>query len=194
VKKKSTRTLTFWKNGFTVDEGQLRRFDDPRNREFLEDIEQGLAPREFEEEAGGEPVSINLVDRKTEEWQPPPEPKIKPFSGSGYSLSASSSASAPPPSAAPLAPSGKKSGLTVDPNQPTTSLQLRLHDGTRLVAKFNHTHTVQDIRNFVDAALPASSSMQYDLMTAFPNKVLTDNTASIQAAGLQGAVIMQKPR
>lgn len=31
-----------------------------------------------------------------------------------------------------------------------TSLQLRLHDGTRLVAKFNHTHTVGDIRQFIN--------------------------------------------
>lgn len=30
-----------------------------------------------------------------------------------------------------------------------TSLQLRLHDGTRMVAKFNHTHTVGDIRQFI---------------------------------------------
>jgi hypothetical protein len=39
----------------------------------------------------------------------------------------------------------------VDESQPTTSIQLRLGDGTRLVAKFNHTHTVGDIRRFVDA-------------------------------------------
>ena len=30
--------------------------------------------------------------------------------------------------------------------QPTTSIQLRLMDGSRMVAKFNLTHTVADIR------------------------------------------------
>lgn len=33
-----------------------------------------------------------------------------------------------------------------DESQPTTSIQLRLADGSRMVAKFNLTHTVADIR------------------------------------------------
>lgn len=29
-------TITFWRNGFTVDDGPLRRFDDPENKAFME--------------------------------------------------------------------------------------------------------------------------------------------------------------
>ena len=29
-------TITFWRNGFTVDDGPLRRFDDPQNATFME--------------------------------------------------------------------------------------------------------------------------------------------------------------
>lgn len=29
-------TITFWQNGFTVDDGPLRRLDDPANEPFLE--------------------------------------------------------------------------------------------------------------------------------------------------------------
>lgn len=29
-------TITFWRNGFTVDDGSLRRMDDPANEPFLE--------------------------------------------------------------------------------------------------------------------------------------------------------------
>lgn len=29
-------TITFWRNGFTVDDGPLRRFDDPQNAAFME--------------------------------------------------------------------------------------------------------------------------------------------------------------
>lgn len=31
-----THTITFWTNGFTVDDGPLRRLDDPQNASFLE--------------------------------------------------------------------------------------------------------------------------------------------------------------
>ena len=40
--------------------------------------------------------------------------------------------------------------VPLDPTQPTTSVQIRLADGTRLVSKFNHTHTVNDIRQFIN--------------------------------------------
>lgn len=31
-----THTITFWRNGFSVDDGPLRRLDDPENAPFLE--------------------------------------------------------------------------------------------------------------------------------------------------------------
>lgn len=31
-----THTITFWRNGFSVDDGPLRRLDDPQNASFLE--------------------------------------------------------------------------------------------------------------------------------------------------------------
>jgi len=34
---------------------------------------------------------------------------------------------------------------------PTTSLQIRLIDGTRLVATFNHSHTIGDIHRYIIA-------------------------------------------
>lgn len=37
------------------------------------------------------------------------------------------------------------------PGVPTTSLRIKLLDGTKLIAKFNHTHTVGDIRRYIKA-------------------------------------------
>lgn len=31
-----THTVTFWRNGFSVDDGPLRRLDDPENAPFIE--------------------------------------------------------------------------------------------------------------------------------------------------------------
>lgn len=83
-------------------------------------------------------------------------------------------------------------GLVVDDTKPTTSIQLRLQDGTRLVARFNHSHTVADIRGFIDAARPGHSG-PYSLQSmGFPPKQLSDSTQTIEQAGLINAVVIQK--
>ena len=37
----AVRHLTFWKDGFSIEDGELRRYDQPGNRELLEAINQG---------------------------------------------------------------------------------------------------------------------------------------------------------
>lgn len=37
------------------------------------------------------------------------------------------------------------------PNAPTTVLKIRLVDGTKLIAKFNHTHTIGDVCRYINA-------------------------------------------
>lgn len=59
--------------------------------------------------------------------------------------STSGAAAAPPPS---TASPGSVVWEGADESQPTTSIQLRLADGSRMVAKFNLTHTVADIRRW----------------------------------------------
>jgi hypothetical protein len=91
------------------------------------------------------------------------------------------------------APSG--GGLSVgwggvDEAAPTTSLQLRLADGSRLVARFNTTHTVGDVRRFIRAARPSASP--FTLATAFPAATLTDDDATLEGAGLLNAVLHQR--
>ncbi len=38
-----TRSLVFYRQGFTVDDGPLRSYTDPANAEFLSDINKGYA-------------------------------------------------------------------------------------------------------------------------------------------------------
>ena len=51
--------------------------------------------------------------------------------------------------------------------------------------------TVGDIRRFIAASRPDIPS-SYRLLTAFPQAQLTDDSATIEGAGLQNAVIIQK--
>lgn len=181
-----TRELTFYENGFTVDDGPLRLFNDPENEAFLSDVNRGVVPREMEEPGIGD-VSITLIDKKKETYVPPKK-KIVPFSGGGQRLGAQASASSAAP---PQAPNVQQAAaaVSIDESRPVASVQVRLSDGTRLVARLNEDSTVGDLRAFVRASRPGNA--QFRLSTQFPRKVLDDDSKTIKDAQLKGAVVMQ---
>ncbi|XP_057537781.1 plant UBX domain-containing protein 4-like isoform X1 [Amaranthus tricolor] len=186
--------ITFWQNGFTVNDGPLRRLDDPDNASFLESIKKSECPKELEPADRRSSVHVNLT-RKHNLYTEPEKPKV-PFQGVGRTLGSSSSSGVSEESApAPLtiararAPSA---GLVVDQNQPSTPIQLRLTDGTRLVAHFNYHHTISDIRNFIDASQPGGSRTYHLQTVGFPPKPLNDLNQTIEQAGLANSVIIQK--
>jgi len=185
-----THVITFWRNGFTVDDGELRLLEDPANRSFLESINNGECPRELAPQNRLTPVHVNLM-RKDEDWKAPPKDKYKAFSGTGRSLrDETAEAAASQPAASGEVPNGD---FVCDETRPTTRLQIRLHDGQRLVAMFNQDHTVGDIRNFLRKAQPGGAPSAYTLMTAPPlPTTLNDNSATLKDAGLLNAVILQK--
>lgn len=79
--------------------------------------------------------------------------------------------------------------ITVDDSLPSTSLQIRFADGSRLVARFNTSHTIDDVRAFIDATRPGDSD--YILQAGFPPKPLEDATKTIEEAGVANSVIIQ---
>lgn len=189
-----TRVLTFYANGFRIDDGPLRRLDDPANEAFLEDVNRGVVPREMEEPDVGD-VSITLIDKKTEEYVEDSRP-IVPFSGGGQRLDGSAApslhnhnSSQPPASQQPVDSAAAESVLNVDESRPTTRVQIRLSDGTRLVARMNVDNTVGQLRQFVRASRPAIN--EFTLATTFPKTVLNDDSKTIKDAGLMGAVVVQ---
>lgn len=183
--------ITFWRNGFTVGDGPLRRIEDPENGPFLESIQKSECPKELEPADRRVPVHVNLIRR--DEDCPVRDPTYVPFQGLGRTLGSSSS-SAPELSApSTVQPTSRRSeGLTVDDSKPSTSIQLRLSDGTRMVARFNHHHTIADIRAFIDAARPGSATAYQLQAMGFPPKPLNDLTQTIEEAGLINSVVIQK--
>jgi len=80
----------------------------------------------------------------------------------------------------------------VDESQPVTSLQLRLADGTRLVARFNHSHTVADtpaLHRRCETCARGPCSLQ---TPGFPPVKLEDDTQTVESAGLINAVVIQR--
>ncbi|XP_010780201.1 NSFL1 cofactor p47-like [Notothenia coriiceps] len=82
--------------------------------------------------------------------------------------------------------------VSLDSSQPVTNIQIRLHDGGRLVQRFNHTHRVSDLRQFLVGARPLMAASEFVLMTTFPNKELSDESLTLEQANLLNAVIVQR--
>lgn len=194
--------LKLWKNGFSVDDGPLRDFNSPENKEFLQSISKGEIPMELIRNAQGGEVNLDLQDHREEEYQKP-KPQRKAFEGKGYKLgnltptlsggqSTLSSTSAASTSAQAGAQAGPSSSWEVDNSQPTTTLQIRLANGLRLAGKFNLSHTIADIRRFIALSRPEYAAATYNLMTTFPNKVLSEDGQTISDAKLMNAVVVQR--
>lgn len=133
-----------------------------------------------------QPVELRIAKRLNEKWTRQPAPPSGPFSGSGNRLGSvspypdstpSSSSAAMPGSFSASSMLGQPSQSSsnnqtqaqaqpvpistnvefeVDRNEPTTQLQIRLRDGEKLLATFNHSHTVGDIRRYINAYVPSA--------------------------------------
>lgn len=174
------RVLHLWEDGFSVDDGALLRFDDPQNARDLEMIRTGRAPLHLMGAEPGQALDVQL-NKHNEKYQKP-KTVWKPFGGSGQRLGSptpgSGTISTEPVSVSTqTAPTSATPEVTIDASQPTISLRLQLLDGTRLVSRFNTTHTIGDVYNFINRASPESNSVPWVLATTFPNKDHADKAA-----------------
>ncbi|MCH94918.1 UBA and UBX domain-containing protein [Trifolium medium] len=161
-------------------------------------IKKSECPKELEPTDRRTSVRLNLT-RRDENYPEPAKPRYTPFRGVGRTLgdSSSSGEAASEPiqttaSASPFTAPVPALGLVVDESRPVTSIQLRLADGTRMVSRFNHHHTIRDVRAFIDASRPGGVT-SYQLQTmGFPPKQLTDLDQTIELAGIANSVVIQK--
>ncbi|KAG0343631.1 hypothetical protein BG004_005125 [Podila humilis] len=197
-----SRHLTFWRNGYSLDDGPLMSYTDPANREFLDAINRGQAPVKYLNVKPGQPVEMRVAKRMEEDYKEPPKAPPKAFEGTGNrlgSIASPAGGSSSTPGSFPVQTSATAPVeapaprcLEIDESQPVTSIQIRLADGTRMVVRFNHAHTVNDIRGFINASRAGEANRSYVLQTSFPKKDLEDVHQSIKDAGLLNAVVLQR--
>lgn len=179
-----SRVLHLWNDGFSIDDGPLHRFDDPRNSDDLALIRSGRAPIRLMNVNPNQPVDVK-VHRHEENYKPLPK-TYKPFSGSGQRLGSPTPGSpgvsttlTEASSTTVAAPAPPDPGVEIDPSQPVVSLRIQLANGARLPARFNTTHTIGDVYDFIERSFPESSNQSWVLATIFPNKDHKDRSVAL---------------
>ncbi|KAI5644639.1 SEP domain-containing protein [Phthorimaea operculella] len=188
--------LSLYREGFTVDDGALRHYTDPENAEFLGCIRRGEIPPELS--GGGGEVRVSLEDRRHEEC-PRQGSRTQAFQGKGHMLG-----SPTPPTVGATAPvaadvndraanqRAAQAAVGLDTSKPTTTIQFRLADGSRLTGQFNHTHTVNDLALYVSRAEPAYQLLHFTLLSSFPSRELSDPQKTLQEANLLNSTVLQR--
>jgi len=203
ARDRSVGLITLYANGFKLGEGEFRDIKVGENAQFIKALKNGVVPNELEDEVKKEfgdveTIGVQLVDKSNEVYKPDADKKDKPkyeFDKSKGNSLASSTSSAP--SSAPLSSPSSSGGFAsakpitfvIDEAQPTTELQLVLHNRTRIKQKFNHSTTVLQVYQHVMAV---SKINKFDLLAGFPPKPLTDPNATLKDAGLFGASLQQR--
>ncbi|KAI7800196.1 UBX domain-containing protein 2A isoform X1 [Triplophysa rosa] len=188
--KKVEIVVRLWKNGFTVNDEDLRSYTLEENQEFLEAIKKGELPLELEGRAEDEELEVNVDDMKDEVYVPKKK-TFHPFTGRGYRLG----------SVAPRVVARSRSihddcsgpplpVVDVNEDLPVTSLQIWLADGRRLVQRFNLSHRISDVQDFLEQA--QSTEEPFVLTTSLPIRELNEPGQSLEEADLTNAVIVQR--
>ncbi|KAK4174358.1 hypothetical protein QBC36DRAFT_218665 [Triangularia setosa] len=167
------RILHIWRDGFSIDDGELRRFDDPQNRSDLDMIRNGRAPIHLMNVRMDQRVDVKL-QQHDENYRP--LPKIyRPFGGEGRRLGSPVPGEVTTTLSAPVATTtqiqaSQTPSTGVDESQPTLMLRIQLPDGTRMPARFNPSQTVGDVYDFIGQSSSSLSARPWVLSTTFPNK------------------------
>lgn len=179
--------IRFYSNGFTVGDGDLRRFEE--NREFIESVKRGEVPPELRPaNTNGRQVQVGstlrrrslicrclqvrLEDHSKEEYKRV-VPEFQSFSGAGHAVGlpgASKAAQATGPMAVPesldvnrlqeLAAKRLRTSSTS-----STTIRLRLPDiSTPLSIPIDLNRTLADVRKFLNEHVPSLQTNTFEFM------------------------------
>ncbi|GAB1288290.1 UBX domain-containing protein 2B [Apodemus speciosus] len=184
--------LKLWSNGFSLDDGELRPYNDPTNAQFLESVKRGEIPLELQRLVHGSQVNLDMEDHQDQEY-------IKPRRGSRLLVEKDRNLEVLTPEivSTPSSPEEEdksilNAAVLIDDSMPTTKIQIRLADGSRLIQRFNSTHRILDVRDFIVQSRPEFATTDFILVTSFPSKELTDESVTLQEADILNTVILQQ--
>lgn len=178
--------VTFWKNGFQVDDGDFRSNDDPQNQEFLQAVSRGVIPRELYKP--GVQMDVEIEDMREKDYKAKPKPR-DPYAGGSRTLGGPSPSPArPAPSAAPAA--AARTNYAVE-GTPSTKIRMQMPGGQVLTFTVSTTATVGDLKRYVRENRP--DLRQFTLQLTFPPRAITEDSETIEQAGLKMSQIQVRP-
>lgn len=190
VPTKVSREITFWRQGFTVGDGPLQRYDDPENQQVLQELKNGRVPVSVLGVEFGQDVDVSVV-KKTDEDYTPPKRKLGGFLGQGQRLGSPvpGESSATPEAEAPV-----EKPKPQDVGNGDSTVQIRFANGKRIAHKFNSSDPISVVYLFVrhhelnDLPLRA-----FALTHAFPVKPIEElDGVTVADAQLKNATIIQR--
>jgi UBX domain-containing protein 1 len=182
-----TVKVAFYRNGFTVDGGDLRDPASPEGRAFLEVLNRGFVPKEIADKNPNTDITVSLEDRSSDDYVK----QFKAFEGGGNRLAAPAPAGVGADHAAER-PAGK---FDFAEGEPSSKVVLQLPDGTKKEVKVNQNrHTVADIRGVVAEAAYCSPS-DFDLiLRERPPRTLDNPRQTLAEAKAFNCIIVVKQR
>ncbi|XP_031959939.1 UBX domain-containing protein 2A isoform X2 [Corvus kubaryi] len=149
VKNQVDVIIKLWKNGFTVNDSELRSYTDVANQQFLESIKKGATPK--------------IISKVRDDHQGPDDKRHLPL-------------------------------VPLNDLEPITNVQIWLADGERIIQKFNVSHRISHVRDFITKYQGSEGSVPFTLTTSLPFRELQDETLTLEEAKLQNAVVVQRLR
>jgi UBX domain-containing protein 1 len=120
---------------------EFRTYDTPEAKKFMKDLSEGYVPTELRQKHP-QGIDVALEDKRGEEYKLPPYMKFK-----GTSTSIGGPAKTAPVTSFGYNPDEGKPH--VDNSKPTTTIQIRFHNGQRSVLTVNEDCTIDEILNYV---------------------------------------------
>lgn len=188
--EKVSREIVFWRQGFTVGDGPLNRYDDPANVRVLEDLRQGRVPVLILGVDFGQDVDVS-VQRRTDEDYVERAP-VGGFLGSGQRLGLpvpGDSASPAPEAVVPAVPAAAPAPAETG----DSPVQIRFANGKRVARRFNSLDSVAEVYAFVRLHEHNDPLREFVLSHAFPVLPIAESAEQTVAdAKLKNAVLVQR--
>lgn len=151
--------VTIYRNGFTVNDGPLRKPGVPENDAFAEALASGYCPDELVE--NGRPADVQLENKEGEDFRESARPAAAApaFQGEGMRVGEIAL------SAGPVITAGTEAAGMLVVNEPEASIrvQVRFPNGSREVFKFEKHHTVRHLIHRIETG---RSLTRYQIMSS----------------------------
>nr|XP_040127301.1 UBX domain-containing protein 2A [Ictidomys tridecemlineatus] len=138
-----------------------------------------------------EEVDVKVEDKKSELCVST-KPVFQPFSGQGHRLGSATPKIVSKAKSIEVENKNNLSTVSLNNLEPITNIQIWLANGKRIVQKFNTSHRVSHIKDFIEKYQGSQRSSPFSLATALPVLKLLDETLTVEEADLQNAVIIQR--